>query len=795
MAPFRARRPFAAGLLAVAILAACTESGPRPGNASGRAPSTGPGRSTIAPAVPARTLEGWARSTSQALNQAAPAATLQAVLSPAGDDGWVVAGTTFDRAGVARATVWRSKDALSWSGTPVGGPRTEARGVARRGDGALVVVGREVVGNTGRAAAWLEDGGRFARSGGGDAMAGGDQVAMDVVSSRPDGLVAMGRRSQEGDEDALAVWRSATGEVWERVNGAEAVFASSGRSFVNRLVAVPSGLVAVGGVRRDDDTDGAAWFSPDGTTWQSAGAAPDFAGPGAQSVDDVVALDSGLLAVGAANDGRRRLPAAWRSTDGRAWVPGGASFEQLGESSDTVGTQVTSVRRVTGGLVASGGGDALQRLWASDDGTTWQETERPSIAAGAEGFNLDLLATDGTDILAASTADGLPRVVLVRDGRYTEVTARATGFPAPLLTPFSVEVAAGGSRLVATVDVLRAGRALGTEQNDVNVFTSSDGLAWSPARGGPFRHAVVFGMGIDPAGRLVAAGGLLPPRTSGGKHAFATYVSEEGAWRQDDVVSLPGDDPGEGGTRRFDGVATRGRRMVAAGTAFVGSGSAGNVDGAIFRKDGDGSLRQVEGVPGLTGPADELVDAACAGPAGFVVVGSVRQRADRDAAAWHSVDGDVWQRVDAASFGGPGDQAIEHCVATDRGFVAAGSSSSGDIADGAVWTSPDGTAWTRIDAPVLAGDDAQLVGGLAADGVEVVAAGADGRSGELEAALWHSGDSGATWDRVELGKLFSGDRYSLAQSIAVAGERVVMGGLVDDRVAMWAGPWPLRRGA
>jgi len=788
-----AGRMLAACLAAVALVAACTDS--KPTSAEKATTTTSEGAAGDSAAEPVPTLEGWARSTSEVLNQAEPAATLSALLAPAGHGGWVVAGTGFDGVGVARATVWRSDDALSWKATAVGAPHTEGFGVARRADGALVVVGRQVDGDTSRAAAWVDKGGRFAVAGGGDALAGGDQVAMLHVTARPDGLVAVGQRSQEGSSDAVAVWRSPTGESWERLPGAEAVFAAGGQPLVGRLVTVPAGMVAVGGVRKGDDVDAAAWFSPDGVSWQAAGAAPDFAGPGTQSVDDVAAVDGGLLAVGAANDGRRRVAAAWRSVDGRAWTPGNATFGLQGQSSDTFGTEVTTVRRVAGALVASGGGEAAHRLWASKDAMTWQEVQLPGIAGGADSFNMDLLATDGGDVVAASTVDGVPRVLLLRGGRYTEVTATAKGFPAPRPNPCCVKLAAAGSRLAATADVSRAGRALGTERDDVNVFASADGLHWSRAAGGPFSRAVVYDLGVDPTGRLVAAGGLLPARTSGGRHAFATYVSDEGAWRDGEVAALAGDGADEAGTRLFTATAISGDRMVAAGTAFVGSGSEGNVDGAIFVKDGAGPLHEVKGVPGLTGPDDEHVDAACAGPGGFLVAGSVRTGARRDAAAWFSPDGAEWRQVSAPAFGGPGDQAIEDCAVTSNGFVAGGSSTTGDAADAAVWTSPDGLTWARVEAPDLAGDDAQFISGLAADGVEVVAVGADGRSGEYKAALWHSGDAGATWDRVELGKPFAAERYAVANSVVLAGERVVLGGLVDDRVAIWAGPWPLRRGA
>lgn len=778
------------------LLGACTDSRSDDDGDSGATPSTTGGAAGVPAGPPERTLEGWARSTGEVLDEGAPAATLAAVLAPSGGGGWAVAGTSFDRAGVPRAAVWRSDDALEWTAQVVGGPRTEAYGATRRADGTIVLVGRELVGPAGRGAAWVEDDqGEFARAAGGDVFAGGSQVAVVAVAARPAVLVAVGGRSEPGKEDAVAVWRSTNGASWERAGAAEAVFAASGQPFVNRVAAVPAGFVALGGVRRGDDVDAAAWFSADGSTWEPALPAPDFAGPGTQSMDDVALVEGGLLAVGAASDGRRRVPAAWRSVDGRAWTAGGAVFEQLGQASDTFGTEVTNVAQVSQGLVATGGGNAVNRLWGSRDGVLWAEIQLPAEAAGADNFDLDLLAGDGTDVLAASSVDGAPHVVLLREGRYTEVTATTRAFPPPRPSPSFVDVAVAGDDVVASVNLTRAGRALGTERDEVRMLTSSDGLAWSEAGAGTVDGATLYDFGVDPGGRVVAVGGLSPPRTSGGRHAFATYVLERGGWRRDEVISLPGDEPEEGGSRYLDGVATRGDRMVVAGNAFVGSGPAGNVDGAVFTKVGDADLAVVEDIPGIDGPGDEVVSAVCAGPAGFVVTGSVRRGDDADAAAWFSPDGQRWQQVVAPSFAGPGDQSIDDCVATSTGFVAAGAASTGDVADAAVWASADGLAWERVESPALGGDDAQVVNGLAAAGAEVVAVGTDARDGRYAAALWHSRDAGATWERVELGTPFAADRYAIATSVLVDGDRIVVAGVVDDRAAVWAGRWPLRRGA
>lgn len=785
MVPRRGVRSAVAVLLAAAVTAACTGSD-----------KGGPAPTTSTTATPGRASpEGWQRSSSPALADGTASATLAAALPPAAGDRWVVAGTTFDEHGVPQATVWRSEDALLWEAQPVGGSHTEAFSATRAGDGALVVVGREGTAGAGRAAAWVERDGRFTAAGGGDALAGAGRVEMDDVVAGPGGLVAVGTRSQAGQEDAVAVWRSSTGQTWERLPAAEAVFAATPGAAVASLVAVPGGVVAVGSVHAGDDADGAAWFSADGASWAAAGRAPDFSGAGPQYLSDAAAVDGGVVAVGAVSEGARAKPAAWRSKDGRSWAPAGGSFELQGTSSDSVGTAVSAVRRAAAGLVAVGGGTAARRMWASTDGVTWSEVPLPELISYGTGFDARLLALDGSDVLVGSSVAGVPRLLLLRDGQWTDVTGQDTGFPSPRPDVCCISLAAAGGRLAAVADVDRAGRALGSGGTEVAVYSSSDGLQWTTADGAPFRDARAGAVGADPAGRLVAVGGLEPPPTAGGQHALATWTEFGRRWRRDRVLALAGDDPQEGGTRRFSATATRDGRMVVAGIAFVGDGAEANVDGVVFAGDGSGELRPVDGVPGMTGAGDQYVEGACAGPAGWVVVGAVQSGSERDAAAWFSTDGTTWSQVQSPSFGGAGAQDMQRCAAAGDGFVAVGSAAAGDSTDAAVWWSPDGRTWERSPAPTLGGDDEQVAADVAGDGAEVVAVGADRSGGDYAVALWHSGDGGRTWDRIDPGAPFGTERFAYADAVVVTGRRVVVAGVADDRVAVWAGPWPLRRGA
>ncbi len=110
-----------------------------------------------------------------------------------------------------------------------------------------------------------------------------------------------------------------------------------------------------------------------------------------------------------------------------------------------------------------------------------------------------------------------------------------------------------------------------------------------------------------------------------------------------------------------------------------------------------------------------------------------------------------WTRVESDAFGGSDDQLIRDIAIGGPGLVAVGADGSGGDLDAAVWYSTDGRVWTRVphDELVFGGPGDQYPMAVAAGGPGFVAVGddstPDGTAGIT--AVWTSED-GITWSRV-----------------------------------------------
>jgi len=264
------------------------------------------------------------------------------------------------------ATVWTSVDGSSWTRSPYDAAvfgdtsmQTSAMiGVIDTSHG-LVAVGsmehwtldaegvEELV--TIHPTVWTSaDGTTWERSweGVGVAVLPDDYAEVDVsmfsVAEDPDGqLVAVGSTLDEDGESVAAVWTSADGQEWERIDEATAVF-SPGTVMID-LTWGEHGFVAVG---TEGGTEAAIWQSSDGRSWiriDTADQPFDTIG----SLSSVAALDSGYTTVGPHPfiDDRGGWVTLWTSPDGLEWD----RVHAIGEG------YTSTVVVVEGGIAVAGG--------------------------------------------------------------------------------------------------------------------------------------------------------------------------------------------------------------------------------------------------------------------------------------------------------------------------------------------------------------------------------------------------------------------------------------------------------
>ncbi len=225
----------------------------------------------------------------------------------AGGPGLVAVGYEEGVGTGADPVVWVSADAYSWTrlDEPVSdSPDSQQLHSVTAGGPGLVAVGDHLSDSRGwDAAVWLSpDGYTWTRIEDQVAFSGPQQdEGLAVVAGGP-GLVAVGWATGDDGATDAAVWVSADGYAWTRIED-EVVFGGPGGQDISSVVVGGPGLVAVGGEQPADaedwDTRAVVWVSADGYTWTRA---PHdeavFGGPGFQAIRSVVATGSGLVATG-----------------------------------------------------------------------------------------------------------------------------------------------------------------------------------------------------------------------------------------------------------------------------------------------------------------------------------------------------------------------------------------------------------------------------------------------------------------------------------------------------------------
>jgi hypothetical protein len=592
------------------------------------------------------------------------------------------------------------------------------------------------------------------------------------------GFVAVGNTSQKGDySDAVpVVWLSSDGRRWERLGNDQLKMSLPGGPLSLIDVAAHGGTVLVYGwttnAKGQVVKDG-VWRSADaGRTWASVDVPhpKGTAGPGIA----IGATSAGFVAGRNASSKSERYGIVMASVDGSRWQPAG-EIHLPGYG---------GLQRLAGsdrGLVAVIGGDKKVLLARSEDGRAWQNGGEVPTSSGrtVEG----VAATAGATIVAGREDDGQDTdgVLSVRDTLGQEVPVEVSAIPGAAQPDQTVTSVAAGPRLQV---------AVGGTNGDGAVWTSPDGTRWTRASdtGGalarPGKQRLV---NVTPGGA-----GWLAVGYDAGRSLVVT--SPDGArWQAAD-----GFDAGSGHVATYAAAAGR--------AGYVVVGESGFSAGTWFSPD----LKSWQAGSGgdLTGKqtANRWMRGVAAGPSGFVAVGGLSDPAVKDAprgrpAVWTSTDGREWTLKRLPQPAGSLEGWFDRVAVKGSLLVAIGTATTSSGRTAFAFASSDGGAsWQEVRLPRAGPDGADSsdrnssATAVTATSRGFVVAGAAGRPGRADVALWTSADGHSWAAQTPQGTGLSGrgDQW-LTGLTALGPDLLAVGVTADDhgeQPTLWRRPLP-----
>ena len=511
------------------------------------------------------------------------------------------------------------------------------------------------------------------------------QLGLQEPGGTPQGIdfaVSHGTATVITDRGA-GVWLSTdSGAHWTPVtvpvdHGAQN--AISGVSFDGAgLILVRPGRTASGA------SDGVAYFSADGRTWQYAGT---IAAAGGWSPDVVKGSDYGFVVAGHTRD----QYVAYTSTGtGARWLPTGP----LGSTSS--GPGFTPAVGPGGTVIAAGSTNSTRTnqqgllIRAGTSGNP-EPVSLSSIQGGLipeEAVNS--VAVAGNEQVAVGSADGYPAVWRrVSDGPWTLVSSLAQVSAGTDLAGLSAVTHGPNGWLAVGPGPLVLTSADGTKWQSADAITHDlAGVSAVQAASGPHGYVIT--------GTVAETGG--------------TY-SRDVWWSQDLVTWTKSRDVNEtGGSNRV--------LAVAAGPAgFVSAGSHENLP--VVWISSDGRTWTAVSTPLPAGATAGVIQQVAVNGSHAVALGQQTTAHGVQPLAERSADGGrTWQPVPFTA-PGPG-VSFTALTASGEGFTAAAQfGSSGGTTAAAVWTSANGTSWTRSPVSGLTGDGSHAITALAASGTAV----------------------------------------------------------------------------
>jgi hypothetical protein len=598
----------------------------------------------------------------------------EAVRIAGGQRGWMAFG---DHA------IWTSQDGQSWTLARTRGitprqPDDTINVVTNTPDGFLAA-GYETTSAGNQAVTWTSrDGVTWQRL-------TAAQLGLQEPGGTPQGIdfaVAQGNATVITDRGA-GVWLSTdSGAHWTPVtvpvdHGAQN--AISGVSFDGAgLILVRPGRTASGA------SDGVAYFSRDGRTWQYAGT---IAAAGGWSPDVVKGSDYGFVVTGHTKD---QYVAYTSAGTGTTWQPTGA----LGSTSS--GPGFTPAVGPGGHVVAAGSTNStrtnqLGLLIKADTAGHVNSVPLGSVQGGLvpeEAVNS--VAAAGNEQVAVGSADGYPAVWRrVSDGPWSLVSSLA-------------QVSAGTdlAGLSAVTHGPHGWLAVGPGPV---VLTSANGTTWQPA--GTITHDLA---GVS---AVLAASGphgyVITGTVAGPGGAYSRDV-----WWSPDLVAW---------TKARDVNETSGSSRVLAVAAgpsgFVSGGSHGNLPEVWTSPDG--RTWTAVSTPLPAGATGGVIQQVAVNGSHAVALGQQTTAHGAQPLAERSDDGGrTWHPVPFAA-PGPG-ISFTALTASGPGFTASAQfGSPGGTMAAAVWTSASGATWTRASVSGLTSGGSHAITALAASGTAV----------------------------------------------------------------------------
>lgn len=270
------------------------------------------------------------------------------------------------------------------------------------------------------AAVWTADDGRSWELEEIEPEDGDVSESMAAAAYDGDGLMAVGRVAGDDESDA-AIWRR-TGDGWEMTT--PEVMAGRHDQWAFGVAVGTKGTLVVGGENAWGEVRPRLWFSADGETWKAVDGGPG--GPldrtGEESVQAIAPFNDGFVAVG------------WRDVDGEqdgvVWVSAdGVTWEEVTDARTLRGAGRQSVQSVTtfqgqlvaGGFTSDASGQGRPVTWRSADGKAWGAPSpvlpiHDNNRNAANDMSVRSLSVAGNEILAAGGDDWRPHLWHSSDG-------------------------------------------------------------------------------------------------------------------------------------------------------------------------------------------------------------------------------------------------------------------------------------------------------------------------------------------------------------------------------------------